>query len=79
MKRKEGKEWNQIRGGPKGGEPAADPRFSSPFLSFSKASMLSRNLSSSPSYTSTEPVNKNSRRRNVVHARAAQSINTSTP
>lgn len=28
MKRKEGKEWNQIRGGPKGGEPAADPRFS---------------------------------------------------
>lgn len=28
MKRKEGKEWNQVRGGPKGGEPAADPCFS---------------------------------------------------
>lgn len=27
-KRKEGREWNQVQGGSKGGEPAADPRFS---------------------------------------------------
>lgn len=42
MKRKEGREWNQVRGGPKGGEPAADPRFFIFFVLFEDLDALSK-------------------------------------